>query len=78
MKSKQYPRRNIRRANRAAAQAFLHDPLLDARESAAEVGVALSTWWKHVKAGNFPAPVYPLPRMPRWRRSTVRAAASGE
>lgn len=78
MKSKQYLRRIVRRANRAAAQAFLDDPLLDARESAAEAGVALSTWWKHVKAGNFPAPVYPLPHMPRWRRSIVRAAASEE
>ena len=68
------PRRIARRANRAEARTLAADPLLDARESAAEAGVALSTWWKWVKLGRFPAPAYPLPRCPRWRRSDVRAA----
>ena len=68
------PRRKARRANRADARALSADPLLTAEEAAAEAGVALSTWWKWVKLGRFPAPSYPLPRCPRWRRSDVRAA----
>lgn len=64
------------RANRAEARALAADPMLTAEEAAAEAGVALSTWWKHVKSGRFPAPSYPLPRCPRWRRSDVRAALS--
>ena len=67
-------RKAARRANRAEARTLAPDPLLDAREAAAEAGVAISTWWKYVKAGRFPAPSYPLPRCPRWRQSDVRAA----
>lgn len=67
-------RKAARRANRAEARTLAADPLLTAEEAAAEAGVALSTWWKHVKSGRFPAPSYPLPRMPRWRLSDVRAA----
>jgi predicted DNA-binding transcriptional regulator AlpA len=70
------PRRTARRANRAEARTLALDPLLTAEEAAAEAGVALSTWWKHVKTGRFPAPFYPLPRCPRWRLSAVRAALS--
>ena len=69
------PRRRARRAERENARSITPDPLLNAKESAAEAGVALSTWWKWVKLGRFPAPHYPLPRCPRWRRSEVRAAA---
>ena len=68
------PRRTARRANRAEARTLAADPLLTAEEAAAEAGVALSTWWKWVKLGRFPAPFYPLPRCPRWRLSAVRAA----
>lgn len=70
------PRRAARLAKRAEARALSADPLLTAEEAAAEAGVALSTWWKWVKLGRFPAPSYPLPRCPRWRRSDVRAALS--
>lgn len=70
------PRGAARRANRAEARALSADPLLTAEEAAAEAGVALSTWWKWVKLGRFPAPSYPLPRCPRWRRSEVRAAVA--
>jgi predicted DNA-binding transcriptional regulator AlpA len=66
-------RRDARRANRAEARAICDDPLLDVREAAAEAGVAVSTWWKWVKLGRFPQPLYPLPHSPRWRRSAVRA-----
>ncbi len=70
------PRRTARRANRAEARMLAADPLLTAEDAAAEAGVALSTWWKWVKLGRFPAPSYPLPRCPRWRLSAVRAALS--
>jgi predicted DNA-binding transcriptional regulator AlpA len=69
------PRRRARRAERENARSITPDPLLNAKEAAAEAGVAVSTWWKWVKLGRFPAPSYPLPRCPRWRRSEVRAAA---
>ena len=49
------------------------DPLLDAREAAAERGTALSTFWRDVKAGTAPAPYYPAKRCPRWYRSEIRA-----
>ncbi len=67
-------RKAARRARRAELRALAPDPLLTPQEAAAEKGVALSTWWKHVRAGRFPPPEYPLPRTPRWRRSAVRAA----
>lgn len=69
------PRRRARRAERENARSMTPDPLLTAKEAAAEAGIAISTWWKWVKLGRFPAPSYPLPRCPRWRRSEVRAAA---
>ena len=50
------------------------DPLLDARESAAETGRALSTFWRDVRAGRLPRAYYVTPRCPRWRRSELRAA----
>lgn len=50
------------------------DPLLTAAEAAAERRQALSTFWRDVKAGCVPAPIYVSPRAPRWRRSELRAA----
>jgi predicted DNA-binding transcriptional regulator AlpA len=67
-------RKDARRANRAQARALSDDPLLTVTEAAAEKGVGVSTFWKHVRSGRFPAPEYPLPRCPRWRRSVVRGA----
>lgn len=50
------------------------DPLLTAREAAAERGQGLSTFWRDVKAGTAPAAYYVSPRCPRWRRSELRAS----
>jgi predicted DNA-binding transcriptional regulator AlpA len=50
------------------------DPLLTAREAAAERGQALSTFWRDVRAGRIPAAIYVSPRCPRWRRSEILAA----
>jgi hypothetical protein len=49
------------------------DPLLDAREAAAERGQALSTFWRDVAAGRVSPAYYVSPRCPRWRRSELRA-----
>ncbi len=50
------------------------DPLLNARESAAETGRGLSTFWRDVRAGRLPPAYYVTPRCPRWRRSELRAS----
>lgn len=53
------------------------DPLLTAREAAAERAQGLSTFWRDVKQGRVPAPIYVTPRCPRWRRSRIRASVEG-
>ena len=50
------------------------DPLLAAVEAAAEVRLSLAAFWRAVAARRLPAPLYPLPRAPRWRRSELREA----
>ena len=52
------------------------DPLLDARDAAAETGRGLSTFWRDVRAGRLPPAYYVTPRAPRWRRSELRAAVA--
>ena len=61
-------------APRRAPRYICDDPLLTAGEGAAETGRALSTFWRDVKRGTLPSPIYLNPRMPRWRRSELRAA----
>ncbi len=72
------PKREARLSRRAEDRVLVADPLLSVREAAAEAGMAVSTWWKWVKLGRFPQPIYPLPHMPRWRLSTVRAALTSK
>jgi predicted DNA-binding transcriptional regulator AlpA len=36
------------------------------------IAVARSTWWKGVKEGRFPQPIYLGARLPRWRWSDIR------
>lgn len=50
------------------------DPLMSARESAAELNISLPGFWKGVEDMRFPQPLYVLPRAPRWRRSELWAA----
>jgi predicted DNA-binding transcriptional regulator AlpA len=57
-----------------AAPLACDDPLLSAREGAAEVHLSLAAFWRAVAARRLPPPLYPLPRAPRWRRSELRAA----
>jgi len=52
----------------------LDDPLLTARQSAAEGNISLPAFWKGVAEGRLPAPLYVLPRAPRWRLSELRSA----
>jgi predicted DNA-binding transcriptional regulator AlpA len=61
---------------RKAASYVCDDPLLSAREAAAETGRALSTFWRDVKRGLLPQPYRVLPRTPRWRRSELRGAVN--
>jgi predicted DNA-binding transcriptional regulator AlpA len=49
------------------------DPLLTAREAAVERRQGLSTFWRDVREGRVPPAYYIGPRMPRWRRSQLRA-----
>lgn len=67
-------RKAVRRARRAEQRATAPDPLLMAEEAAAERGCGLSTFWRDVKRGLLPPPIYVGPRMPRWRQSELRAA----
>lgn len=50
------------------------DPLLTAREAAAERRQGLSTFWRDVAAGRVPPAYYVGPKTPRWRRSELRTA----
>jgi predicted DNA-binding transcriptional regulator AlpA len=49
------------------------DPLLTARQAAAELGIGVSTFWRDVHRERLPRPYYVAPRAPRWRRSEVLA-----
>ena len=47
------------------------DPLLTAREAAAYRRQGLSTFWRHVKQGLVPKPIYLTPTSPRWHLSDL-------
>lgn len=47
---------------------------IDARQAARFAGLSLVAWWKAVREGLMPAPVYPLRRAPRWRPNEIREA----
>ena len=49
------------------------DPLLTAQQAAAELGIGVSTFWRDVRRGRWPAPYRPAPKAPRWRLSEIRA-----
>jgi predicted DNA-binding transcriptional regulator AlpA len=49
------------------------DPLLTAREVAAERRQSLTGFWRDVRAGRVPAAIRVTPRNPRWRRSEILA-----
>lgn len=61
-------------SQRRAATYIPDDPLLTAREAAAERRQAISTFWRDVKRGLVPPAIYVSPRCPRWRRSELLAA----
>jgi hypothetical protein len=66
--------RALTRTSRRQKSAYVvDDPLLNAREAAAERGQALSTFLRDVAAGRV-SPYYRVsPRCRRWRRSELRA-----
>ena len=47
------------------------DPLLTAREAAAYRRQGRSTFWRDVKEGRVPQPIYIAPKSPRWRLSDL-------
>lgn len=54
-----------------------HNPAelpLDAEAAAPVAGLSLGAFWRAVAAGRMPAPVYPMPRAPRWYASEIRHA----
>jgi predicted DNA-binding transcriptional regulator AlpA len=54
-----------------------HNPAelpLDAETAAPVAGLSLGAFWRAVAAGRMPAPVYPMPRAPRWYASEIRHA----
>jgi len=53
------------------------DALLTAREGAAYRRQGLSTFWRDVRVGTIPPPIYVTPKAPRWRFSDLRAASNG-
>ena len=53
---------------------MLTDPLITAKEAAAERGQGVSTFWRDVKNGLVPSPYYIGPKSPRWRQSEIRAS----
>ena len=64
----------VRRTRGAKTDYIPDDPLLNAREAAAETGRARSTFLRDVRRRRLPQAIYILPRMPRWKRSELRAA----
>jgi predicted DNA-binding transcriptional regulator AlpA len=47
------------------------DPLLTAKEAADYRRQGISTFWRHVRQGLVPRPVYITDRSPRWRLSDL-------
>ena len=48
--------------------------LLEVKEAAAEVRLSIPGFWKQVRSGRLPKPLYPAPRCPRWVLGELRAA----
>ena len=46
--------------------------LMTAVEVAAALGISRVHVWRKVKAGALPAPIYAMPKSPRWLRSEIR------
>ena len=46
--------------------------LLSIYQVMAKVGLSRVTVYRRVKLGKFPKPIYPVPRVPRWRSDTLQ------
>ena len=55
-------------------QYFPEDPLLTAKESSKELNICVSQFWKMVAQSKLPKPYYITNKLPRWKRSELRAA----
>ena len=75
MSSSQSAMRLVEPMRKAGAASYIpDDPLLTAREAAAERRQGISTFWRDVKLGRVPPALYVTERRPRWRRSEIIAA----
>ena len=52
-------------------ETFQEPLLLNARQVCERIGFSRVTMWRWVKRGAFPAPVYPAPKLPRWRARDI-------
>ncbi|MDE2328982.1 AlpA family transcriptional regulator [Acidiphilium sp.] len=52
----------------------LSDTPLTAKQACLVAGLSIAAFWRAVREKRMPAPVYPLPRAPRWFESEIRAA----
>lgn len=59
---------------RGAAALLTHEAPVPAKVAAQAAGLSIPGFWKAVAEGRLPAPVYPLPRAPRWYVSEFRTA----
>lgn len=57
-----------------AATLMPHEAPVSVKVAAPAAGLSIPGFWKAVAERRLPAPVYPLPRAPRWYVSEIRAA----
>jgi excisionase family DNA binding protein len=52
--------------------------LLTIKQVARRLAVSVRSVWRHVRSGRLPAPLYPTPRAPRWRRTDLERFLEAE
>jgi excisionase family DNA binding protein len=45
--------------------------LLTVKQVARRLAISVRSVWRHVRSRRLPAPFYPTPRAPRWRRTDL-------
>lgn len=66
-----YPALRPAHSSAGKGEVPIGDPLLTAREAAAYRRQGVSTFWRHVRQGLVPQPIYITDRSPRWRLSDL-------
>lgn len=68
----QMPKRKTKNFNTNPTNYLSNDPLLRPTEAATERKQAISTFWRDVRLGVVPPPIYIGAKSPRWRLSSIR------